>query len=56
MSRTVRVRIRGTINDDVQLVLADVGLPDDATDAEIEEAARESWRYTEYEDLTAEVA
>lgn len=54
--RTVKVRIRGTINDEVEVTLADADLPDDATDEEIEEAALEAWRYTEFEDLTAEVA
>jgi hypothetical protein len=54
--KTVKVRIRGTINDEVELTLADADLPDDATDEEIEKAALESWSYTEYEDLEAKLA
>lgn len=47
---TRKVRIRGTINDEVE-----VEVEEGATDEEVEEAALLAWRYVEYEDLSAEV-
>lgn len=50
MTVTRQVRIKGTINDVVEV---EVG--EEASEEEIKEAALEGWRYVEYEDLTAEV-
>jgi hypothetical protein len=46
--KTVHVRIKGTINDEVE-----VEVEDGMTDDEIKDKALSEWRYVEYEDLTA---
>lgn len=46
--RTVKVRVTGTINDEVE-----VDVEDDATHEEIKEAALDAWSYVEYQDLEA---
>jgi hypothetical protein len=46
-----RVRITGTINDEVE-----VEAPDITTEEQARAVALEEWRYVEYEDLEAQAA
>jgi hypothetical protein len=45
-----KVRIRGTINDEVEVEVEE-GTPDE----EVVEQALSAWRYVEYEDLEGEI-